>query len=624
MKENLKKTLIIFWLTCICFHSSLLKTQAEESIFTGVRTMELKADQSDIENFINGGRTAFDFVIRSHAPEWLNYTLKTVGRDAYLNFSFEFTSYDDYCAKLEELLQYAPSVVWIEDNGTLLVENFDSFELLNFFNSGLEEAGCLIEKTPEELFSNITLDTIEINGEEHRIEGRVNIRPKGRESIKFDEVEMSTVGRKDGTFNRSIIVKLNSASKGQKNVEDIIERLCQMAKVKEEYLIEGGVKITADFEAYNSEDLVRKTMICLNATTSIQEMEEYVDDTTVRVKRVEFIDISSLLNENGVFRYSYEFPSYYQNVTGKEDSAVIINETSMVSQNESYMECYYERGFQFDEIEIYSDFSSWFGKKKRTVKLNTDIDTAQFYHEVIKEELSNKLEKGMILDIYDDGKKRCYEISYSSYLMKEIEEFSEAILGSVCRMDIDESWIPFAQSTLKENILINEIIPQMSPARETVISYKLLPMSKVADMEEDSVVVEDNLITYRKGNSVLVDINYKTLNLLKCMVEVLVLVFVIIFAIIVYVKIKKLIKKRKQNEDERKLKEEYLKEHLAEGQMAEEKILEIHEDVKEGTEIRCPQCGNFVSTEARFCGKCGVSLQVSDDTALDIKEEQEK
>lgn len=627
MKEKVIKITRMFCMICICFHLCFFKTDAEENTFIGVRTIEVKVDQSDIENFVNGGRAVLDFVIRKYAPEWLNYTSKNVGRDVYISFSFKFVSYDDYCIKLEELLQYESSVVWIEDDGTFLMENFESKEQLNFFYSALIENNCLIEKTPEVLFSNITLDTVEVNNEEYKIEGKVDIRPQGKENIKFDEIELVTKGKKDGTFDRSIVIKLNTASKGQKSVEDIIERFRHTAKVTEEYPTGGGVKITAEFHALNSEELVKKTMICLNVATSIQETEEYVDDTAIMVKRVEFIDLPSVLKEKGVFHYFYEFPSYYQNVMGKEGSTVSINEASITAENESYVECYYERGFQFDEIEISSDFSDWFGKKTRSVKMSTDMDTVKRYHEKIKEELSDKLQKGMVLDIYDDNGKRYYKISYSSYWIKEIEEFSEAILGSVCRINGNENWIPFAESSLKENILINEILPKIAPAKETVISYKLLPGSRIEDMKEDSVSVEENIITYKGGNSVSIDIKYKALNLMKCVVEIVGLVFVTVVVIIVYVKIRKMLKGKKQKKDEIQSVKESVEENcfmeipLMEEGLLEKSDLEEQGNITEKTEMRCPECNNPINPEARFCGKCGAFIRVSDEIRVDREKE---
>ena len=235
---------------------------------------------------------------------------------------------------------------------------------------------------------------------------------------------------------------------------------------------------------------------------------------------------------------------------GKEGSHVSINETDIIAENESYVECSYERGFQFDVIEIASDFSDWSGRKTRIVKMSADVDMAQSYHEKIKEELSNKLGNGMVLDIYDDNGKRYYEISYSSYWIKDMEEFSEAILGSVCRIDREESWIPFAKSTWKEKILINEILPQMAPAKEIIISYKLLPISRIEDVKGNSAAVEENIITYRGGNSISIDINYRTLNLLKCIVEIASLIFVVAVIITIYVKIRKMWKGKKQKKEE--------------------------------------------------------------------------
>ncbi len=627
MKEKIIKITRMFCLICICFHLCFFKSDAEENTFIGVRMIEVKADQSDMENFVNGGRTVLDFVVRKHAPEWLNYTSKTVGRDVYISFSFEFVSYDDYCVKIEELLQYAPSVVRIEDDGFFLMENFESKELLNFFYAALIENSCLIEKKPEVLFSNISLDTVEVNNKEYKIEGKVDIRPKGKENIKFDEIELVTQGKKDGTFDRSILVKINTASKGQKSVEEIIERFRHTAKITEEYPTGGGVKITAEFNALNAEELVKNTMICLNAATSIQETEEYVNDTTIKVKRVEFIDLPSILKEEGTFHYFYEFPSYYKNVVGKEGSVVNINETNITAENESYVECYYERGFQFDEIEISSDFSDCSGGKTRIVKMSADIDMARSYHEKIKGELSDKLQRGMVLDIYDDGGRRYYKITYSSYLMKDIEEFSEAILGSVCRINRNESWIPFDESSLKENILINEVFPQMAPAKEMVVSYKLLPMSRISDIKEDFVSVEENIITYRGGNSVSVDIKYKTLNLLKCVVEIIGIVFFIIFTLIVYMKFKKILKRRKQNKDEAKsVKEQEEGKHVTENLLEEECLskenyLDIPGDINEKIEMQCPKCGNTVSSEAKFCGKCGGLIQASNEIRMDLEKE---
>ena len=149
----MKKRFAYVFLAIILAASIVLPANAAaRDEFSGTRSFQITADWSDLENYINGGRTAFDQILRGNMPEWFVYDIRTQGRDVTCTFSFSFSSFEDYQSKLATLIMRSPAILYSQEKDLLLMESCTPYDLLNFLENALNQHNCLSEKTLQEIF----------------------------------------------------------------------------------------------------------------------------------------------------------------------------------------------------------------------------------------------------------------------------------------------------------------------------------------------------------------------------------------------------------------------------------------------------------------------------------------
>ena len=73
--------------------------------FKGARYFSVLIDSSNLDNYINGGRSELEYLIRVLKNEWLNVELSVNGINLEVKMDFNFETYEDYIKKLEYLLR---------------------------------------------------------------------------------------------------------------------------------------------------------------------------------------------------------------------------------------------------------------------------------------------------------------------------------------------------------------------------------------------------------------------------------------------------------------------------------------------------------------------------------------
>ena len=543
MKKN---KLTILLVICLILTANLLGSisfkvsAAEKKNFIGTRLVEYSVDKSDIDNFIDGGKAAFDLILRANTPQWVEYQISSKGRDMRLCLQFDFESYEDYSTKLSELLTYSPSMVCSTDNQLLLLESHSAIELLNYFQGILFSRGCINEKRFDEMFE-IEKNEISINSADYQSQERISIRPENDSIIKFDSLDIRTTSNEDGSFARKITVNINNTNK---EVEDmLLSRFNEIGTIETNDSSEEKLIVSVDFVANNQSELIKKTMTCLGTATSILEKQAFLDEQTVNVERIEFFDLESLMNEEGQFNYSHTYPSYTSNIIGNDDNVYVSGSTVSV-RNTPEIICQYQRPIKFSSIEIYTDLSNFFGKLKRTITFTVPTDIAADYHSVIKNEFQNRLIKGSVFNIYDEGGKRYYEITFSSFFSNELSEFNNAIVNSKRNIKYSNSWIPFGNSYIKERIEFDEIFADTIPPDEFTVLYKLPTISSVSldNIKSNGAEKVDSTIEYSVKSSDNINLEYRCLNILKLIIELLPIIAITILVMVYGKK-----KKRKNN-----------------------------------------------------------------------------
>ncbi len=585
----MKRKFIALFISLILILSavfSCLPAWAEEKaiVFEGSRKVELTIDRSDLNNYINGGQSFFDLILRNYAPEWLTFSMKAENRDIKVSLGFSFSSYEDYKNKLDELLGGSATVSCIrEDDKLFLLEGFSAQEMLTFVYHPLSSAISYSEIKLNDLFKT-GVNIISVNGKEYTGNDYLEILPKGEKLIKLSSLAVTTEVDNQGIFQRT----LSAVPESKEDLDKLSSRFEKVGKAEEN----SGVVITS-FNAASLNEANELTTACLYIACGTTQAEQQLKGVRVGVTQTESFGLGNLLSERGSFSYSYSYPDYYEKVKS-ENSEVVVDGSSITSKSATDIEYYYERDFAFSKMSVETDLTNPFGKIKKIIKLSVQSSRAKPYHEELKKAFAPYMNKGVTLNIYDEGSVRYYELSYSSFSQSSIDEFTRSILGTAGQCEISDSWLPFGKSKITESVGLFGVSAIDTPPSKISASYILPKLSKLKFVSGDSeyFYTEDNVLVCNIGSEEANVIEYHRFNLFKCIIVVIVLIALaglVIFAIKGYKTLQKKLLEVKKQRDEKK--------------QAEKK----EEPKKEATEF-CPNCGAKLEADSLFCENCGQKV----------------
>lgn len=531
MKINLKQItsfILTFLLISSMFCTSAAADGRHGEKFAGSRIVDFSVDCSDLDVAINGSRPAFDLILRKTAPEWLTYNLSAKGRDLILSLSFRFDSFEDYSVKSSELLCYSANIVYSDNKELLLIEGYKSAELLNFLEYALEAQDCLGSNSLSNLFS-ISRNEIILGGSMYSGDERMEIRESGNTGIKFSGLSINTEWNDDGSLTRSIEVRFDQDTALEEDKLSIKKRFETVDGAEITDALEQNNTLSVKFQALSENQLSMNTMLCLDAASAISNKYHFVDENTVTVERIEFIDYTRLLNEDASFYYGFIFPSYVTELkSDNRDVDVYYNRLSANRLDE--ISCRFNVPPFFTSIELTTDMSNIFGKISKTVSLEMPLEIAPAFHESIKEQLGSELTDGCALDIYDAAGRRFYRVSFSSYFMKDIEEFNTSMLGKRSRTRYSDSWIPFGQSEIREVIDLDNLPFSTTPMGEVRATYKGSALMKIDRLSAAGSDSKEVSFPIKDGSSI--SFAYRRLNTLKLLPVIFVLFLVLVVAFI--------------------------------------------------------------------------------------------
>lgn len=428
-----------------------LSGTAKDWGFQGQRSITFRADVSDIDNFINGGRPGFDLTLRRQLPQWAEYAVRSHDRDLHIKVSFLFDSYEDYLEKLSVLL--GTRAVVIHDSGKgILLEAFHPVQLLGFLEGSLDisEGRALAD-----LMTAIE-NSIELDGELYSFSGSIAIRGQGQSPAVLDALYIHTEEDADGLLTRQIILVPHGgdaalSARQRKQMRGLGEY--------EEVPDPDGTRMTVTLEARSLSRLAEMTMLCLDTVCSISEQQFFREGRTVDVRRSEFIDLAPILTEEAV----------YVNEWTVHDSSG--GSVTWYPQEE---DLFYPRCFAFTNITVTQDLSRHFGRKVLTVHGSMGITLAKELHEDVLEELEGKLIRGCALECWDEAGQRHYKITYSSWTQAGLEEAALAILGRKAKWEHSGTWLPWGMLEVKQQSHVTGLLDDMHRPDQLRMRY-LLP-----------------------------------------------------------------------------------------------------------------------------------------------------
>lgn len=566
--------LIICLIGIFIILSSSYIVKAEDNTFTGTRNLIIEIDESDINSYVSGGREGFELALRKSRPTWLEYTLKTQDKTITFTMNFSFSTYDEYVERLTELLGYKPAIMNEQGDKINIVEGFKSIELTNFVKNQLEAEDMLVEGNIQEFFT-VNNSTLQLGETKYETKEAIDTREK-QDVILFLNVSIQTVINNISDYSREITVTVDTDE--ENDITEIKERFEKIGEVKEN----SKTRITVSFDANSLEELSEKTMQALNVSVLITEKQEYSTDEKMKITYEESIDNEKLLTENGSISQRITCPEIYENIEKEEDTAVNVNNKVITLQRkDENMIFTYERPITFENIKI-STKITMYGEIERKIILQLPLENANYYKDILEEKFKNKLSKGMTLNIYDEGTMRCYSIEFKSLTIDRLEKKTSEIISGKNEFEIENKFIFFLKSNIKEELEVNTIIEGTLQPSQIEVEY-ILPDStnKISDQKVDEPIYK---INFTKGN---IEFTFTYNNYIVIGLVAFGILIVAIIVLIVVKKIKKKLNRKPeeqqetQPQEEGKTKTEQPEEKKQEEAKTEQKTEEKQEEPKQ-------------------------------------------
>lgn len=556
----------------------------EQEAFLGERTVVCTVSDSDLENFVSGGRSSLEMMISREQSDWFTCRTSAHDRDLYLTLRFSFESYSDYEEKVSFLLGYEP-VTTYGDDGAPYIENFAPEELLGFVSEGLISAGATAERSFVDILKTES-DTTVLNDTEYTGEGALNTSESG--SVAFESISMTT--KLEESWTREIECTIAEGSPSGLAVMEERSGRCGAS-------FEGDdrwCKIT--FTTDTEEELIEKTMQVLETAVNIRRSAYGGDEKTVRMEVREDIDLEPLLTESGSFYSRLELPETYQNLSADliytedteesgsgtdEDGPIYVSGTTITTEStEGMMRYYYDEELGFDRVIIRTDLSNELKRTKRSITFFLSGTLAADYHDQIKEELKKKLERGDSLRIYEENGSELFEVSHSSWFTDDLQEFTDRILETKGdQIQVTRHVLPLLESSVTEKFSLEESGLNVYSGKVEV-RYDLPGITQASgDVSVSRTESQtEKYITANADTEYSESFVYKTFHYKKLILYAAALLVVLLLVLFVYLMIRRKIRRRR-------------KKKMIAAAPAQMRY--------------CPKCGAQHRAEARFCKNCG-------------------
>ena len=527
---KLRKYIFIVILSILALIIFGTPTYAEsEEEFKGTREIAVSVDLSDLDNYVNGGRSYLEAMIRTSSIDWLNYSTSVENINLIITISFDFESYDDYYEKVSYMLEYEPTII---NNENMYVESFSTLEMLNYFMTNMQENNLYNLETSEmNLFSEVSSDISFDTGTTYESKNqRINEVENQDENI-FTSLEITTTYNEN--YEREIILKLDSFGEDDKKYyEELIQKRCDDLGVTCKVNTRGSVEFTINFEAKSENELSSYTMNVLNVASGITTKQDYRKGGNIKVTFSEFVDVDTLLTENGTFKYSFTGKDYYKMLGATDDEAEGYSEddlTEYYTGRNNTVSFEYSIPFEFEKITIITDFSNNFGKITRTIRMSTNISIAENMHEKIKQSLTDSLQNGMTLNIYDEGSDRYYDIVFSALSTSKINSMTSELINGNSNLELKSKIFPFLWSSIEDNIEISNICDLVEHYNNVNLEYVFKSGTEIRDYEGSTYITESNSTQF----------SFKYLDIVKIVIICIVIIIILIIIVIVKIKLRK-------------------------------------------------------------------------------------
>jgi len=534
----MRKLFIIFCvvMSFMCFSAN--GVFAEETTFSGERTLICTFDRSDLNNFVDGGYSSFQEALNEIDKSRYNCNIEKLKRDVKITLSFSFESKDEYESYLKELLGYRPVVIYQTGENFIFAENFEAGEMLNIVQKNLLSKNRLKELKFDSLL-NVENCTMTLNSKSY--ETKQNFDVRGNNEFKYDDIDIISVAKNDGTFERTIKVNINKDNLTSAIRKAIIGNFKAAGDFKDNNKEGDNLSVEVVIKAENQYDLDLKTLLASGITVSTIESETIGKDF-VNVECIEKLGIKKLLNENGKYSYEYTYPNYYKNLKIVNADNLSLNDNKIVySGDYGKFEYSFQRGLKLSSLKIQTNYDNSFKGIERTIVIGVPMETAEVFDDKIQNALKSIKDENRKakIAITADGESKLYSIGLSSHKAEDISNFTQAVLRGNCQIEHNYSLLPLKKNSIMESIRVGNIVDNMVPISEVEHTYILPHNSKVIMSNNENYTFYENEYSIVTSANTMLNLEYSTFNIVVIGILFLILIILILLIVLIIHKIKK-------------------------------------------------------------------------------------
>lgn len=406
--------------------------------FSGKRVITLTLSESDLQEYIKGGKIAIDSTVKKYKPDELSYSSKNSGGDLVCEFTLEFNGIEDYRTKVASVFAANPDndfqcEIEYENidspfkSSLSFKENFNSIDMLGWLTYGLQKDDIVDYSTTSSWYETGSTALV-LNGKEYSTGSNLNMSDS--ESNCADEVTVKTYFDASGKIQRSFTFGFNENTVNTLNEKgtSLEEYFSALAGSSASYRSEtdedyGRINYIIDLGELSAEDISAKTAQILldeeiSFGTSISASEGAMNITVT-----EKINASAYLRRSsGYLQCIYYMPD---GTEMSNDGSVYANRYNDRDGNTYFS--YYPDGEEsvavFKWAPRFEKYEVNMGLSGDSLNLSLKLSASETMHEtarsILKEKLQNSVSDGMKLsDFSSDGFSGC-EIKFDSKDMAE-------------------------------------------------------------------------------------------------------------------------------------------------------------------------------------------------------------
>ncbi len=349
--------------------------------FAGQRVITLTISNSDLEEEVTGGLTALKKVADDNLPKEMTCTSTPGESESVITFTMKFNDYEDYCTKVESLVDYGsnegltPEINYenydtVFKKGILLDENFDSFDLLQWYFDALKESGVITYSSTSSWYE-LGSTKVTIEGTEYDTGNDINIDE--RESYCLSGIEVVTTLNIDGTFQRELHFKASNyvMEELEEADVDLNKYFTKLVKDPDTLTVveeENNNEYVIAFTAEDAKSLQKKT------DTYLQTENKFTHKISVDEKKPGIANVTVTEKLDGSFYLDYEYSynplkstiNFYDETVRDSEGQIYDGKTEYSPSRTEEKSFNFDWKIGFDKVELVPTIKS---EKKMSLEL---------------------------------------------------------------------------------------------------------------------------------------------------------------------------------------------------------------------------------------------------------------